>query len=46
MATLLLEIGAGQGSAVAALVRDAGFHEVQVHRDLAGHDRFVQGTRP
>jgi release factor glutamine methyltransferase len=43
---LLLEIGSAQGSAVATLFRDAGFRNVQVHRDLAGHDRFVQGTRP
>lgn len=43
---LLLEIGAAQAVAVAALLREAGFHDVQVHRDLAGHDRFVQGTRP
>jgi release factor glutamine methyltransferase len=42
---LLLEIGSGQGGAVATLLRDAGFDEVRVHADLAGHDRFVQGTR-
>lgn len=44
--TLLLEIGTGQGSAVAAMFDAAGFVDVQIHRDLAHHDRFVQGTRP
>ncbi len=38
-----LEIGAGQGEAVAALVRDAGFGDVVVRRDLAGLDRVVVG---
>lgn len=43
--TLLLEIGAGQGAAVAALLGDAGLVDVQVLADLAGRDRFVQAKR-
>lgn len=39
---LALEIGAGQGRDVAALLRaDGRYHEVQVARDLAGLDRVV-----
>jgi release factor glutamine methyltransferase len=43
---LALEVGDGQAHAVAALVRDYGaYHEVQVHRDLAGKERFVTASR-
>ena len=39
---LFLEIGAGQGEAVAALVGRAGpWRVISVRRDLAGRDRFV-----
>jgi release factor glutamine methyltransferase len=38
-----LEIGAGQGAATADLVRVAGYAEVEVRRDLAGHERVVIG---
>ena len=38
----LLEIGAGQGAAVAALLRAAGFARVAVHPDLDGRDRVVE----
>lgn len=39
---LALEIGAGQGAAVAELVRAAGsFGEPRVEKDLAGRDRIV-----
>jgi len=39
---LALEIGEGQGAAVAALVRAAGaFGEPRVEKDLAGRDRIV-----
>lgn len=38
-----LEIGHDQGGAVADLVSDAGFGEVEVRRDFAGHDRVVVG---
>lgn len=44
--SLLLEIGAGQGGSVAAMMEEAGFLDVQVHPDLSDHDRFVQGVRP
>ncbi len=43
---LVLEIGTGQGAAVAALLRDAGFIDVSVRADLAGHDRIAVGRRP
>jgi methylase of polypeptide subunit release factors len=36
-----LEIGAGQGAAVTALMRSAGF-TASVHRDLDGRDRVVE----
>jgi release factor glutamine methyltransferase len=42
---LALEIGAGQGEAVAALARDAGFDSVEVRRDLAGWERLVIAHR-
>ncbi|WEK04671.1 MAG: peptide chain release factor N(5)-glutamine methyltransferase [Candidatus Devosia phytovorans] len=38
---LLLEIGYDQGAAVSALLLEAGFEDVTVHRDLAGLDRVV-----
>ena len=38
---LLLEIGAAQGSAVAALCRAAGFGDIRVLPDLDGRDRVV-----
>ena len=44
--TLLMEIGADEGEAVAALLREAGFAEVQVFPDLAGRPRMVRGVRP
>ena len=42
---LALEIGTGQGDAVAALMRVAGLVDVVVTPDLAGHTRFVQSKR-
>jgi release factor glutamine methyltransferase len=42
---LLVEHGAGQGAAVRALFRDAGFEAVQTRRDLAGHERATGGQR-
>jgi release factor glutamine methyltransferase len=38
-----LEVGASQAEAVGELVRAAGYAEVEVRRDLAGHDRVVIG---
>lgn len=40
---LVLEIGARQGDAAAALYADAGFVQVDVLPDLAGLDRLVRG---
>jgi release factor glutamine methyltransferase len=42
-AAVVLEIGAGQADAVTELVRNAGYGEVEVRRDLAGLDRAVVG---
>jgi release factor glutamine methyltransferase len=38
-----LEIGAGQAELVSKLVRAAGYTDVEVRSDLAGHDRVVIG---
>jgi release factor glutamine methyltransferase len=38
-----LEIGGGQAEVVSRLVREAGYAEVEVRRDLAGQDRVVVG---
>lgn len=43
---LVLEIGSGQGPAVAALLSAAGLVEVGVRPDLAGHDRIAVARRP
>jgi release factor glutamine methyltransferase len=40
-----LEIGAGQGEAVAALIREAGFPAVAAIADLAGLERVLVGRR-
>lgn len=40
---LLFEIGHDQGESVPALMRDAGFKDVSVIKDLAGNDRVVIG---
>lgn len=40
-----LELGAGQASAVAALVRTAGFERGEIRRDLAGIERVVVSRR-
>lgn len=42
---LYLEIGYDQGEAVPAMMRQAGFTEVEVIRDLAGLDRVVKGRK-
>jgi release factor glutamine methyltransferase len=41
-----LEVGAGQASAVAELMRGAGFAAIRTERDLAGIERVVVGMRP
>jgi release factor glutamine methyltransferase len=43
---LVLEIGSPQGAAVAALLRDHGYVDVDIRPDLAGHDRIALGRRP
>lgn len=40
---LVFEIGDTQGEAVAGLMEAAGFEKVNVHKDLAGLDRVVEG---
>jgi release factor glutamine methyltransferase len=42
---LAFEVGAGQTEATASLLDDLGFVEIRVTRDLAGHDRVVEGRR-
>lgn len=39
---IFLEIGCEQGSDVKDIFLKAGYHEVQVHQDLAGKDRIVR----
>ncbi len=41
---LYLEIGWDQGTGVSGLLKDQGFTEIQVVKDLAGLDRVVIGT--
>ena len=43
---LLMEIGADQGEAVCSMMRQAGYEEVGIRRDLAGKDRVVYGRLP
>jgi release factor glutamine methyltransferase len=44
--TVALEIGAGQAPAVAELIREAGFPQVETVADLAGIQRVLVGRRP
>jgi release factor glutamine methyltransferase len=41
--TLAVELGEGQATAVAELMREAGFGEIETRRDLAGIERVVVG---
>ncbi|MCL6282979.1 peptide chain release factor N(5)-glutamine methyltransferase [Ruegeria sp. 2012CJ41-6] len=43
---LILEIGSTQAEAVSALVQAAGLAQVQVIRDLSGHDRVILAQNP
>jgi release factor glutamine methyltransferase len=45
VATVALEVGAGQAEEVSRLMREAGFGSVRVERDLAGIERVVVGER-
>ncbi|MBR4719373.1 MAG: peptide chain release factor N(5)-glutamine methyltransferase [Lachnospiraceae bacterium] len=42
---ILFEIGYDQGPAVSGLLRDKGYTDISVVRDLAGLDRVVKGRR-
>ena len=42
---LALEVGIGQAADVAALMRDAGYANVEIYRDLGGVERVVCGVR-
>lgn len=41
---LFLEIGHDQAADVSALMKDAGYTDINVVKDYAGHDRVVYGT--
>lgn len=43
---LAVEVGEGQARAVAALMEDAGFGEIETRRDLTGIERVVVGHVP
>ena len=43
---ILLEIGAAQGVAVAAILAEVGFSQPAAHRDLGGRDRVISAIRP
>jgi release factor glutamine methyltransferase len=43
---LVVEMGYTQATNVSELFFAAGFDDVVVHKDLAGHDRFVSGLKP
>jgi release factor glutamine methyltransferase len=43
---LVLEIGSDQGVAVSELLADAGFADVEIRPDLAGHDRIAVARSP
>lgn len=43
--SLVLEIGSGQGDAVATLLTAGGLVDVRIERDPAGHDRIAIGRR-
>lgn len=42
---LLLEIGFDQAEDVCRLLADAGFEQIEVTKDLSGHDRVVEAVR-
>jgi len=42
---LVMEIGSGQGAAVASALTAAGLTAVEIHPDLAGHDRIAVAER-
>jgi release factor glutamine methyltransferase len=42
---IVMEIGADQGDAVRAVLRDAGFTDVEIRSDLSGRDRIAVARR-
>ncbi|TML49089.1 MAG: peptide chain release factor N(5)-glutamine methyltransferase [Actinobacteria bacterium] len=42
---LVLEVADGEAARVAGLLRELGYGEVRITRDLAGRDRVVEGVR-
>lgn len=40
---LYVETGYNQGESVAALMREHGFEQTKIRKDLAGNDRVVSG---
>lgn len=42
----IFEIGSGQSEAVRAIMMTSGFIDIQVAKDLAGHDRVVSAVKP
>jgi len=43
---VFFEIGENQGPALARLMSDYGFADVQIEKDYAGHDRYASATLP
>lgn len=43
---ILLEIGENQGAAMEGILKQLGYQQVQIHRDLSGRHRIAQGTKP
>lgn len=41
--SLIFEIGAGQGASVRRIMEDHGFRDVEIVKDLSGHDRAAVG---
>lgn len=42
---LFLEIGEDQGERVRTLMKKSGFEQIEVHKDLGGHDRIACGKK-
>ncbi|MGB5824614.1 MAG: protein-(glutamine-N5) methyltransferase, release factor-specific, partial [Proteocatella sp.] len=42
---IAFEIGYDQGESVSALLKQKGYRNVEVRRDLAGYDRVVMGFK-
>jgi len=43
---LALEMGESQGPALRALLDGAGYEDIMITKDLAGHDRIASGRKP